>query len=77
MSELEQPLDEGDGVAMMESDFPEDTLSEKSANVVQVAAHGHWKLSDRHTESTRMGNFLSIFILLQVILLQSLVCVLK
>ncbi|XP_037540234.1 actin-related protein 5 isoform X1 [Nematolebias whitei] len=37
VSELEQPLDEGDGVALMESDFPEDTLSEKSANVVQPA----------------------------------------
>ncbi|XP_037540235.1 actin-related protein 5 isoform X2 [Nematolebias whitei] len=36
-TELEQPLDEGDGVALMESDFPEDTLSEKSANVVQPA----------------------------------------
>ncbi|XP_013857149.1 actin-related protein 5 [Austrofundulus limnaeus] len=35
VSELEQPMDEGDGVALMESDFPEDTLSEKSANVVQ------------------------------------------
>ncbi|XP_017273108.1 actin-related protein 5 [Kryptolebias marmoratus] len=37
VSELEQPMDEGDGVALMDSDFPEDTLSEKSANVVQPA----------------------------------------
>lgn len=38
MSELEQPMDEGDGVALMVPDFPEDTLPEKPANVVQVAA---------------------------------------
>lgn len=41
VSESEQPMDEGDGVALMESDFPEDSLSEKSANVVQVVAHRH------------------------------------
>ncbi|XP_045913588.1 actin-related protein 5 [Micropterus dolomieu] len=35
VSELEQPMDEGDGVALMDPDFPEDTLPEKSANVVQ------------------------------------------
>ncbi|XP_040902370.1 actin-related protein 5 [Toxotes jaculatrix] len=35
VSELEQPMDEGDGVALMDSDFPEDTLPEKPANVVQ------------------------------------------
>ncbi|XP_068196441.1 actin-related protein 5 [Antennarius striatus] len=35
VSELEQPLDEGDGVALMDPDFPEDTLPEKSANVTQ------------------------------------------
>ncbi|KAK2897836.1 actin-related protein 5 isoform X1 [Channa argus] len=33
--ELEQPMDEGDGVALMDPDFPEDTLPEKPANVVQ------------------------------------------
>ncbi|XP_032431696.1 actin-related protein 5 [Xiphophorus hellerii] len=37
VSELEQPVDEGDGVALMDSDFPEDPLSEKSAGVVQPA----------------------------------------
>lgn len=36
MSELEQPMDEGDGVALMDPDFPEDTLPEKPTNVVQV-----------------------------------------
>ncbi|KAK2851187.1 hypothetical protein Q5P01_007463 [Channa striata] len=35
VSELEQPMDEGDGVALMDPDFPEDTLPEKPANVVQ------------------------------------------
>nr|XP_046251917.1 actin-related protein 5 [Scatophagus argus] len=35
VSELEQPVDEGDGVALMEPDFPEDTLPEKPVNVVQ------------------------------------------
>ncbi|XP_047453555.1 actin-related protein 5 [Mugil cephalus] len=35
VSELEQPMDDGDGVALMDSDFPEDTLPEKPANVVQ------------------------------------------
>ncbi|KAK9515562.1 hypothetical protein VZT92_026198 [Zoarces viviparus] len=35
VSELEQPMDEGDGVALIDSDFPEDTLPEKPANVVQ------------------------------------------
>uniref|UniRef100_A0A4W6BLV8 Actin-related protein 5 n=1 Tax=Lates calcarifer TaxID=8187 RepID=A0A4W6BLV8_LATCA len=29
------PMDEGDGVALMDPDFPEDTLPEKPANVVQ------------------------------------------
>ncbi|MEQ2277333.1 Actin- protein 5 [Xenotaenia resolanae] len=37
VSELEQPIDEGDGVALMDPDFPEDPLSEKSVNVVQPA----------------------------------------
>uniref|UniRef100_UPI0037E9769A actin-related protein 5 n=1 Tax=Semicossyphus pulcher TaxID=241346 RepID=UPI0037E9769A len=35
VSELEQPMDEGDGVALMDPDFPEDTLPEKPANVIQ------------------------------------------
>ncbi|XP_076597347.1 actin-related protein 5 [Chaetodon auriga] len=35
VSELEQPMDEGDGVALMDPDLPEDTLPEKPANVVQ------------------------------------------
>lgn len=35
VSELEQPMDEGDGVALMDPDFPEDALPEKSANVAQ------------------------------------------
>ncbi|KAM7412252.1 hypothetical protein PAMA_021952 [Pampus argenteus] len=35
VSELEQPMDDGDGVALMDPDFPEDTLPEKPANVVQ------------------------------------------
>ncbi|CAK6976380.1 actin-related protein 5 [Scomber scombrus] len=35
VSELEQPMDEGDGVALMDPDFPEDTLPEKTANVAQ------------------------------------------
>ncbi|XP_058497859.1 actin-related protein 5 [Solea solea] len=35
VSELEHPIDEGDGVALMDTDFPEDTLPEKPANVVQ------------------------------------------
>ncbi|XP_023119811.1 actin-related protein 5 [Amphiprion ocellaris] len=35
VSELEQPMDEGDGVVLMDSDFPEDTLPEKPTNVVQ------------------------------------------
>lgn len=38
VSELEQPIDETDGVALMDSDFPEDSLPEKPANVVQVMA---------------------------------------
>lgn len=36
VSELEQPMDEGDGVPLMDPDFPEDTLQEKTASVVQV-----------------------------------------
>ncbi|XP_029995685.1 actin-related protein 5 [Sphaeramia orbicularis] len=35
VSELEQPMDDGDGVALMDADFPEDTLPEKPANVIQ------------------------------------------
>ncbi|KAM6982193.1 actin-related protein 5 [Tautogolabrus adspersus] len=35
VSELEQPMDEGDGVALMDPDFLDDTLPEKPANVVQ------------------------------------------
>ncbi|XP_068454146.1 actin-related protein 5 [Clinocottus analis] len=35
VSELEPPMDEGDGVALIDPDFPEDTLPEKPANVVQ------------------------------------------
>ncbi|XP_061592542.1 actin-related protein 5 [Cololabis saira] len=37
VSELEQLMDEGDGVALMDSDFLEDALPEKSANVAQPA----------------------------------------
>ncbi|XP_041861024.1 actin-related protein 5 [Melanotaenia boesemani] len=37
VSELEQPMDEGDGGVLMDSDFPEDMLPEKSANMVQPA----------------------------------------
>ncbi|KAK7884341.1 hypothetical protein WMY93_027464 [Mugilogobius chulae] len=33
--ELEQPLDEADAVGLMDPDFPEETLPEKPANVVQ------------------------------------------
>ncbi|TMS15758.1 Actin-related protein 5 [Larimichthys crocea] len=41
VSELEQPMDEGDGVALMDPDFPEDTLPEKPTNVVQPCVqHG-------------------------------------
>lgn len=36
VSELEQPMDEGDRAPLVESDFPEDALQEKSANMVQV-----------------------------------------
>ncbi|KAM8862825.1 actin-related protein 5 isoform 1-T2 [Spinachia spinachia] len=36
VSELEPPMDDGDGVALIDSDFPEDTLPEKPANLVQV-----------------------------------------
>lgn len=36
VSELEQPMDEGDRVPLVDSDFPEDALPEKSANMVQV-----------------------------------------
>lgn len=39
-SELEQPMDEGDGAVLMDADFPEDTLPEKPAHVVQVTAEG-------------------------------------
>ncbi|AWP09451.1 putative actin-related protein 5 [Scophthalmus maximus] len=35
VSELDQPMDEGDAVTLMDSDFPEDVLPEKPANVVQ------------------------------------------
>eukprot|EP00066_Takifugu_rubripes_P009444 XP_003976394.1 PREDICTED: actin-related protein 5 [Takifugu rubripes] len=35
VSELEQPMDEGDRAPLVESDFPEDALQEKSANMVQ------------------------------------------
>ncbi|TNN60319.1 Actin-related protein 5 [Liparis tanakae] len=35
VSELEPPMDEGDGVALIDPDFPEDALPEKPANVVQ------------------------------------------
>uniref|UniRef100_A0A3B4ZAW6 Actin-related protein 5 n=1 Tax=Stegastes partitus TaxID=144197 RepID=A0A3B4ZAW6_9TELE len=41
VSELEQPMDEGDGVALMDSDFPEDTLPEKPANPVFNMAEYH------------------------------------
>lgn len=34
-------MDEGDGVAMMDPDFPEDSLPEKPANVVQVVTQSH------------------------------------
>lgn len=33
--ELEQPMDEGDGVGLMDPDFPEETLPEKPANAAQ------------------------------------------
>ncbi|XP_034000453.1 actin-related protein 5 [Trematomus bernacchii] len=36
VSELEHPMDEGDGVALMDPDFPEDTLPEKPAHVQPV-----------------------------------------
>lgn len=35
-------MDEGDGVALMDPDFPEDMLPEKTANVVQVVAQSYW-----------------------------------
>ncbi|XP_034027622.1 actin-related protein 5 isoform X2 [Thalassophryne amazonica] len=34
-SELEQPMDEGDGITLMDPDFPMDALPEKPANVAQ------------------------------------------
>ncbi|KAM6924688.1 actin-related protein 5 [Xenentodon cancila] len=37
VSELEQLMDEGDGVTLMDPDFLEETLPEKSANVAQPA----------------------------------------
>lgn len=42
-------MDEADGVALMDSDFPEDTLPEKPANVVQVVAQDT-RMSQRHVE---------------------------
>uniref|UniRef100_A0A3Q0T6B0 Actin-related protein 5 n=1 Tax=Amphilophus citrinellus TaxID=61819 RepID=A0A3Q0T6B0_AMPCI len=39
--EQEQPMDEADGVALMDSDFPEDTLPEKPANPVFNMAEYH------------------------------------
>ncbi len=39
-------MDEGDSVAVMDPDFPEDTLPEKPANAVQVEAQRHWNLQD-------------------------------
>lgn len=48
VSELEQPMDEGDGVTLMDPDFPEDTLPEKPANVVQVVTQRHWTFPDRY-----------------------------
>lgn len=47
VSELEHPMDEGDGVALMDPDFPEDALPEKTANVAQVVAQKHSDFSDR------------------------------
>lgn len=44
VSELEPPMDEGDGVALMDADFPEDTLPEKHASVVQVSGTGRREL---------------------------------
>lgn len=40
-------MDEGDGVALMDPDFPEDTLPEKTANVAQVVAQRHCNLPER------------------------------
>lgn len=37
-------LDEGDGVHMMDPDFPEESLPEKPANVVQVVTSPDWVL---------------------------------
>ncbi|XP_054654664.1 actin-related protein 5 isoform X2 [Dunckerocampus dactyliophorus] len=37
VSELEQPMEEGEGMAIMYPDFPEDALPEKPLNVVQPA----------------------------------------
>lgn len=50
VSELEQPMDEGDGVTLMDPDFPEDTLPEKPANVVQVVTQRHWTFPHRYLD---------------------------
>lgn len=34
-------MDEGDVVALMDADFPEDTFPEKAANVVQVMGQSY------------------------------------
>ncbi len=43
-------MDEGDGAALMDPDFPEDTLPEKPANVVQVVAQRRWNFPDRYSD---------------------------
>lgn len=37
-------MDDGDGAVLMDSDFPEDTLPEKSANVVQVVTWNSFQI---------------------------------
>lgn len=48
-------MDDGDAVALIDSDFPDDTLPEKPANVVQVVAQIHWKLRDKMFRSSIMA----------------------
>lgn len=45
-------MDEGDGGALMDADFPEDTLPEKPANVVQVCGEERGKLLIQNFKSS-------------------------
>lgn len=39
-------MDEGDGVAMMDPDFPDESLPDKPANVIQVVKQTHLKFDE-------------------------------